>query len=600
MVIRTLLSIILIFSHSAGAQFSSGELIDAEKINSHFEDIKTRTNDLGKNYDYEPFMKDSGIKAQQLNNNFQNFSNIVPSLFKVFQEGRSVKASDLNFNFLLIEEKIATVLSAKPCVLSNGVGEQRYDIAANGWDPTCYVKTCNENYYPSENNTSCILNNSIACTNQYDESFNLIGNGYINYDYQTKTSSCKIQSCVSPAYTLSNNSCNCSNESQCFTQIAQINSDLDEVNSLLTSMSQPSLSKVSTSTTPDYNLLNNNFNSLKSYAAANTLTSLSSSSITKQTWATQVAEAKRILQAYLSSCRDFVDFSGSPSDTNCSFAKKIKNNLNFINAFFPFYGDTTVAYSLGDNDIVNSSILNSLLNSFNNKTNKISAVGLSPSSELNSSILNSNFNNLLSNVRQRLETAFGGGYVANPYTKSWITSFNSINTSAGQTVTFKIADPSKTAVIVTSVANGTVCVNNEYCRTAFGGHNYSNVSLVDVQTQSPSGNNSYNLKLLVDTVNTYTQGSTQDFGCANADTFSQTRYNTWACDGGKNSCNRWCYAGSCTNNPATTFNNWFNSHGRYQYTSFVLTTGDLRGGCSGTYVYAYRTYFNYQQYNVGP
>jgi hypothetical protein len=95
----------------------------------------------------------------------------------------------------------------------------------------------------------------------------------------------------------------------------------------------------------------------------------------------------------------------------------------------------------------------------------------------------------------------------------------------------------------------------------------------------------------------YIQGSTTDFGCNDADYFSSALFNTLTCDGSKSGrCSRWCYKGTCSNNPKALFDNHIRTSSDQQYTSEKRTTGDLRGGCRGKFVYGVQ--ITYKQINT--
>lgn len=93
------------------------------------------------------------------------------------------------------------------------------------------------------------------------------------------------------------------------------------------------------------------------------------------------------------------------------------------------------------------------------------------------------------------------------------------------------------------------------------------------------------------------QGSTTDYGCEDADVFSQTQYNTITCDGTKGVCNRFCQAGRCSDDPKKLFDTYINGSSLREYDSYYLTTGDLRTGCGGKTVYGigirYKQYYSY-------
>lgn len=469
----------------------------------------------------------------------------------------------------------------------------------------CVVEQCEADYYISDN--ACILNNSVVCDNQEDSFGNIIGYGFLNFT-ENEGITCKIKECVTEAYALNGGYCECTNPEGCFVSPEEINATLLSVNEKLTLSDQENLTLINESAPIDFISLNNTINELKKYDPNNTIQTLSGP-LTKGLWATQATEMNRLSNLYYTTCLNYPVFNQESVEEGqvCSLSNRVLLNLQYFNNFFPFYGDTAVSLpSWTSNTFLGFNEINSVVANFNNKTNKPNSVPTLGAGDTINTNINPIFSNLRLNIKQKLETTIPN-YLSNPYSTGVNISNMSTNfTNKGYTVSFKIEDLSSSDTLVGTLFNSTVCVNNEYCKTpTFGTHFTGTQNLVEVSRTLSGSLVSSVIQLKVVSTAVNAQGSTSDFGCYDAPAGSSASRNTWACDGGGTTCTRFCYlngeGGGCINSstPQTLFNNYFNASGKYQYVTWAKTTGDLRAGCSGNYVYGFRVTYNRQTYTLG-
>lgn len=82
-----------------------------------------------------------------------------------------------------------------------------------------------------------------------------------------------------------------------------------------------------------------------------------------------------------------------------------------------------------------------------------------------------------------------------------------------------------------------------------------------------------------------------DLGCHNAPLVSTQDYNIWACEGGSWNCGTFCHLGNCRTeysdrSPRGLFEASYGD--KWHYLGWEYTTGDIRAGCRGAYVYGIR------------
>lgn len=131
------------------------------------------------------------------------------------------------------------------------------------------------------------------------------------------------------------------------------------------------------------------------------------------------------------------------------------------------------------------------------------------------------------------------------------------------------------------------CFRNEFCKVTFNSNSFSQ----DLGTIHYKNGTSKTLQLSSgqDTSTGTVPHRTADYGCANADNFSSSTKNIFACDGSGATCTRFCHTGSCYSTPQEAFNKWnLTEENRYYYSSWAKTTGDLRDGCGGKFVYGFK------------
>ena len=514
----------------------------------------------------------------------------------------SLKMKDAVGNESSCVEVVLKQASIQSCSIVNGSGEQDFNVSTGTWGP-CLVKTCNENYYISTSNNSCVLNNSIACENQEDDYGNVIGFGFLNSS--SSGLNCQIKSCVSSAYEVVAGSCECVNEGGCFVDPVTVNASLTAINASLSLSNQAPVSLVSEQSMVDYTQINSISNSLKKFDPNNSLVTFSSK-ITKSQWQSQAQELKRMVDLYYHTCLNLASIaSSSPAMGNtCSLSDRLNAVYSLLNNYFPFYGDVAVTLNSTSTTFVDYNVLNTVINSFNNKTNKENLISNFVAADtISATSINAKLLNLRLNIKSKLEASLPN-YQANPYLGASVVGMTTSETSKNLTASFKVEDSSASSLSLSSLATGVVCVNNEYCKYTPTTHLLVDTAVVTVNKVVSGSSSSSVIKLKVASADAIAPNSSADYGCYDAAVGSASTRNIWACQGANNrSCTYFCYlsgeGGGCNASVSVVFNSYYNASGKYQYKSFAYTSGDLRSGCGGNYTHALAVTYVKQSYSLG-
>lgn len=271
---------------------------------------------------------------------------------------------------------------------------------------------------------------------------------------------------------------------------------------------------------------------------------------------------------------------------------EIEDNLIYLKGFNQFNDRISSFTSFNTEIPVNANSLNTYFNELNIRGASI--YQFSSNEILKKENIDNNLDTLLSEYRLHEEAK-------SPITLTTANHFLWDWHSNRGVYSFKLTKSDYVKVDLISINDSNLkCANGEYCSFDY---NVSNVGSKDLGrfkgVRSDGSSQFFNLYSHVENVYLSPPYRTTDYGCANADTFSASKYNIWTCDGSGENCDRFCYNGSCMDgsNPASLFNSKYNN-GNMVYSSWSKASGDLRSGCSGKYVYAVKVNYYYRKFNI--
>lgn len=292
------------------------------------------------------------------------------------------------------------------------------------------------------------------------------------------------------------------------------------------------------------------------------------------------------------------------TEATCNLNKKAHSNFQYLNNYYTFMGVSSAPISVSNTACSPFTDYNTTFTEFNNKTNKNIAITTLVGNPTAGQI-NQNFANLRSNIKTKLESTMA---LTHSVLNIWESPFIS-NSIAGANLFMKIENSAYSKIDI-APQNGTTCVNNEYCKKGFS----SEVSTpYQLGVLTLNGITNKNLLLTKEPIDEYAPHRPGDWGCYDADVASDMGRNIWSCQGGSYNCSTFCYAWNCRSNMSwgrpnwasynadpvrALFNQFINTHGLYTYLGWEYTTGDIRGGCGGAYVYGIRIKYRVNRYRM--
>jgi hypothetical protein len=272
--------------------------------------------------------------------------------------------------------------------------------------------------------------------------------------------------------------------------------------------------------------------------------------------------------------------------------KEIEDQIIYLKGFNQFNDKPSSFSSFNENIPMNANVINNYLNELNIRN--IPIHNFSSDEVLRKEDLINNLETLLSEYRS-YQDAKNPSSVSTSNTFLW-----DYHTLRGR-YSYKLIDNYKKVELVSIYDSNLKCANGEYCSFNYNKTNVGSKNLGRFKGIKQDGSEEFfNLYVEAKSIGETVPHRTGDYGCANADTFSASNYNIWTCDGSKSSsCTRFCYNSACVSgtDPIALFNSNFNN-GYMTVSSWTRTTGDLRSGCGGKFVYGIKVVYTYFKFYI--